>query len=155
MLRNKLGRLILKRIGNAMADKALVTRQLDNLNTGDLYNLSEAAFEASGNCAVFSISASLRICIVLWHEEYKPQTLSRRADAYNAAPMVMSDLGAYKCPITGVPITSRSKHRENLARHGCVVAEPETKRDNWQETKREDYERKKAIYDAMENHGFH
>ena len=29
----------------------------------------------------------------------------------------------YDCPITGMPVTSKHEHRENLKRHGCRVLE--------------------------------
>ncbi len=35
----------------------------------------------------------------------------------------------YDCPITGVPITSRAQHRDNLKRHGCQEYDPEMKKD--------------------------
>lgn len=41
------------------------------------------------------------------------------------APMVASDIKPYSCPITGRLISSRSEHRDNLARHGMRVMEPE------------------------------
>lgn len=40
-------------------------------------------------------------------------------------PMVASDIKPYACPITGKMITSRSEHRENLAKHGMRVMEPD------------------------------
>ena len=150
--RKQLERLVLERLTDK-ADKSLILRQLDNLRMGDLFELADAPLELIGNRAVFS--AHLRIAIVLWHEEYKPQPLQRRHDNYDAAPMIMSDLPAYRCPITGKPITSRSKHRENLKAHGCEVAEVNTPRDNWNQEKAEDHDRKKAVYDAMTKIGYH
>jgi hypothetical protein len=40
-------------------------------------------------------------------------------------PMVVSDIKPYACPITGKMITSRSEHRDNLAKHGMRVVEPD------------------------------
>lgn len=41
-----------------------------------------------------------------------------------SVPMVVSDISPYACPITGEMITSRSQHRDNLAKHGMRVMEP-------------------------------
>lgn len=30
---------------------------------------------------------------------------------------------SYECPVTGIPITSKRAHEENLAKHGCRVYE--------------------------------
>ena len=38
--------------------------------------------------------------------------------------MVVSDIKPYACPMTGKMITSRSEHRDNLAKHGMRVVEP-------------------------------
>jgi hypothetical protein len=117
--------------------------------------MSEVTPSYLENRAVFACGP-YAYAVVLWHEEYKPQPISVRQEQYNAAPMVMPDLPAYQCPITGKPITSRSKHRENLARHNCVVAEPDSApRSNWQQDKKDDFDRKKSVYDAMNQIGYH
>lgn len=41
------------------------------------------------------------------------------------APRISSDITPYACPITGRMITSRSEHRDNLAKHGMRVMEPD------------------------------
>jgi len=41
------------------------------------------------------------------------------------AAKIVSDINPYACPITGRMITSRSEHRDNLARHGMRVMEPD------------------------------
>lgn len=40
-------------------------------------------------------------------------------------PMVTRDITPYPCPITGRLISSRSEHRDNLARHNMRVMEPD------------------------------
>ena len=40
-------------------------------------------------------------------------------------PRIVSDIEPYACPITGTMITSKSEHRENLAKHGMRVVEPD------------------------------
>lgn len=75
--------------------------------------------------------------------------------AENHGPMIMKDLPAYPCPITGKMITSRSHHRENLKRNGCEVAEPNSRRDNWAQEKADDHARKKLINDILSSNGYH
>ncbi len=40
-------------------------------------------------------------------------------------PAIRGDIKPYPCPITGKMITSRSEHRDNLAKHGMRVMEPD------------------------------
>lgn len=41
-----------------------------------------------------------------------------------ARPQMRGDIPAYRSPITGEWITSRSQRREDLARHGCREVDP-------------------------------
>lgn len=41
------------------------------------------------------------------------------------APRIMTDLDSYQSPVTGELITSRSQQREDLARSGCRIVEPD------------------------------
>lgn len=137
------------------ADADLVVQQLGGMPLSWLCDMSESVPEYVDNRAVFS-AGPYRYALVLWREEYKPQPIERRHDRYAAAPAVVSDIATYRCPITGQPITSRSKHRDNLKRHGCEVAEPAApKKPDWQQEKREDFSRKKAVYDAMQQLNYH
>ena len=43
-----------------------------------------------------------------------------------SGPMIMPDIKPYRSMITGEMITSRSKHREHLKRHGCIEVGNET-----------------------------
>lgn len=45
--------------------------------------------------------------------------IERRPPAPPRAPMVIGDIKPYRSIIDGRVITSRSKHREHLAAHGC------------------------------------
>lgn len=146
--------LILAQVASERSEGNTILDQLGGFPLGVLCDISEASLEFIGNRAVYTCGPA-RYFIVLWQEAYAPQEYTRRQDSYAAAPMVMSDLPAYNCPITGKPITSRSKHRENLKMHGCEVAEPSTPRSNWQAEKREDHDRKKAVYDAMNQLNYH
>lgn len=40
-----------------------------------------------------------------------------------SAPAILGDYPGYSCPITGDWIEGRKAHAENLAKHGCRVAE--------------------------------
>lgn len=40
---------------------------------------------------------------------------------------VRGDYEPYQCPVTGVEISGRRAHRENLERHGCHLNEPGVK----------------------------
>lgn len=135
-------------------DAGLVDRQLEGMPLAWLCAMSEATPVIVENRAVYTCGP-YKYALVLWREEYKPQPIERRQEQYNAAPMIMSDLPAYNCPITGKQITSRSKHRENLKRHGCEVAEPSTPRSTWREEKQADHDRKKAVHDAWTQLNYH
>jgi hypothetical protein len=43
-------------------------------------------------------------------------------------PRVQSDIEPYRSPIDGRVVSSRSEQRDDLARNGCVLAEPKKKR---------------------------
>jgi hypothetical protein len=43
----------------------------------------------------------------------------------------------YECPVTGDPITSRTQHKENLAKHNCRLLEKGEK-ENWQKERVKD-----------------
>jgi len=41
-----------------------------------------------------------------------------------AVPMIISDIEAYRSPVDGRVVNSRSDRRDDLKRHGCVEYEP-------------------------------
>lgn len=58
---------------------------------------------------------------VIYAEERGVVTIDRREEMkVGQAPMVMNDIKPYQSMIDGSEITSRSRHREHLQRHGCI-----------------------------------
>ena len=56
-------------------------------------------------------------------EKYEAMAASRRDQVARSelpAPMMVRDIEPYQSVITGEMITSRSKHREHLHRHGAI-----------------------------------
>lgn len=154
-IRKAVSKIVLAKLRCNGMDDHLVKRQLADLPLSRLCDMSEVPMEYVDNRAVFDCHG-IRHVIVLWRQAWIPHATQRHHESYNAAPMVLSDLEAYRCPITGKPITSRSQHRENLKRHGCEVAEPDSRpKSSWQQDKKDDFDRKKAVYDAMSQIGYH
>lgn len=141
-------------------DKELINSQLDSFSTNALLNIctNRGSWLFDKNIMTASCGyANDAICyrILMWEEKYAPYAPPVRDESYDAAPMVMRDLPSYPCPITGKMITSRSHHRENLKKHGCEVAEPSIKRDNWAQEKADDHSRKKLMNDILSSNGYH
>ncbi len=49
-----------------------------------------------------------------------PECCGKPMQRMVSAPMVMGDIQPYQSQIDGSMITSRSKHRDHLRRHGCI-----------------------------------
>lgn len=56
----------------------------------------------------------------------------------------------YDCPITGIPITSRAQHRDNLKRHGCQEYDPMMRQDAERFRKRSQENLEKSIDQTVE-----
>ncbi len=56
----------------------------------------------------------------------------------------------YRCPKTGIPITSRKAHEENLAKHNCRVLEPGETKDVTRARERADAELDAAVEKTVE-----
>ena len=52
---------------------------------------------------------------------------------------------SYECPITGIPITSKRAHEENLAKHGCRVYETGEREEVTRRREREDAKLEETI----------
>lgn len=68
--------------------------------------------------------------------------------------MIMPDIKPYRSIVDGSEISSRSRHREHLQRHGCeeVGNEFVTSKPQVDERKERD-QRKRAIADALSGYG--
>ena len=73
-----------------------------------------------------------------------------------AAPMVQGDIKPYFSMVDGTLITSRSKHREHLARHGCVEVGNEKLQDkrNYDAAPQQRHELIRSQIDAMSHREF-
>ena len=73
-----------------------------------------------------------------------------------AAPMVMGDIAPYRSMVDGSIIDSRSKHREHLARHGCVEVgnEPLQVKQNFDVAPQQRLELIRSQIDAMTHREF-
>jgi hypothetical protein len=59
-----------------------------------------------------------------WRHKRSGEAMALPACDAVAAPAVQRDILAYRSPIDGRPITTRSERREDLKRNDCVEVEP-------------------------------
>ena len=71
-------------------------------------------------------------------------------------PLVMPDIQPYRSMIDGTVITSRSQHREHLARHGCIEVGNEELKDkrNYDVAPQQRRELIRSQIDAMSHREF-
>lgn len=126
-MRPEMERIVLARLGD-VGDTAYIGAQLVGLRTGLLCDMCECPMAIDGDRAIFAVSPSLKIAVVLreWEWISDPDQFRPRARAENVAPMVMRDIASYQAVAVDVAtgqrpvITSRSKHREFLKRNDYV-----------------------------------
>ena len=82
-------------------------------------------------------------------EAAKASWLDKVAMKSRVAPMVMSDIEGHISMADGTWVSSRSKHRENLKRNGCIELgnDVPTQQKSHEFSKREHQERKQQIAD--------
>jgi hypothetical protein len=82
-------------------------------------------------------------------EEAKRSWLDKVAMKSRVAPMVMSDIEGHISMADGTWVSSRSKHRENLKRNGCIELgnDVPTQQKKHEFSRKEQQERKQQIAD--------